>query len=190
MPTNIQAVFERIERGELLTAEERLLLASSEAEWDAFKDAEHADEARLERQPVGRAEHVHRDRGLVEVLKRTPNGWRYRSAGGVSVDTGDAQDFRPVMSAKEAEALLERLGTPGKRETLPTDAERRARLRSPVDVFDVAALERDYLYFAGLVASGASLWTMEKVPYRRVRQHLVEELSLVTGAPVSLPECD
>lgn len=31
-----------------------------------------------------------------------------------------------------------------------------------VDVFDVAALERDYRYFAGLVASGATLWTMKK----------------------------
>ena len=44
MTKKIDAVFEKRERGEALTAEEQRLLANSEAQWDAFKDAEHADE--------------------------------------------------------------------------------------------------------------------------------------------------
>ncbi len=188
MPTKLEAVLEKAARGERLTAKEQARLELSEAQWDALKEARHADEATLEQQPAGRPDHVHRERGLVEVLVRTPEGWRYRPADDFSVDTAAPGAFRAVITAKAAAALLERLQVTLAAPKLPTDAERRARLRAPIDLLDLAALEREYLYFRGVVCGGAALWTMEKVPCRRIRQHLVDELSLALGEAVTLVE--
>lgn len=147
-----------------------------------------AELAALQKQGA-RVEHcVHMRYGLVEVLEKRADRWAFRVPPGEFVEDREPTEFRPIMSAAEARALLALLVDV---EALrATDAERREKLKkidpSKADLRKPKSAVKPMLYFAGLKAAGLELWSMEKTPCARIRDALLDELALVLGEPAQV----
>jgi hypothetical protein len=130
---------------------------------------------------------VHMRLGLCEVLEKRDDRWAFRQRSAPFVEDREPNEFRPLMSAGEAQRVLEELAKA--EATQATDAERRAWLKkfdpNKQDLRKPLSVAKKLAHFAGLKAAGLELWTMEKSPATMLWSRLAEEIAAVTREPVA-----
>jgi len=163
---------------------------AKEREW-ARHDAREAELAKIAERGAPALELVvHRTNGVMELVQKKRGRWAARMLESEVVEDVAAEDCRALASKPQAQELLARLQAPSRPRRLPTEKERRERLKAiaGLDFLDVEGLVEAYRHFAALAAAGEGLGSMERRPFLMIRAHFVRELAAALERPVQALE--